>query len=431
MAEGTPRKYWWVVRVVVPTVLALIGIVPALLRGGGGGDSATFDLEGAHFGGDVTMVGSQVILNQVADAATRAEVEASVERAVTLARTGFAEDAIALFRQIADTTSSAAAYNNLGALLAASGRTEEAESAYKEAIVRDPQSAAVSTNLARLQASTGNLEGALRTLEGAPSGDAAETLRREITRRLERGSMEAEPNDDILSPNRLPLQTAAQGAIAAAGDVDFFVIEGPEGPRDRVEVRLTNGSTVLQPRLRLFNADKSAHSGTASYGYQVTAGQDLALRFTAWPAAKYFLAVDAVGGAGRYEVEVVPLGRFDAYEPNDDIPAAHELDPGDTLSANLMVPDDPDYYRFRASGEQTRVALANRSARLQPMLQLWAADKRLLWQTASYGYQVTAGQDLEATLETEPGGTYYLSVRSVGGSGDYDLTVGGRRLARN
>ncbi len=432
MSDSIPRKYWWVGAVVVPIVLAVIGIVPSFVGGGGsGGESDTFDLEGAHFAGDVTMVGSQVILNQVADAATRAEVEASVERAVTLARTGFAEDAIALFEQIASATSSSAAYNNLGALLAASGRTEEAEAAFKEAIARDPKSAAVSTNLARLQASTGYLDEALRTLDAAGPGRGTEELRREIARKLESGSVEAEPNDDILSPNRLPLSTPAQGSIAGRSDVDFFTFQAPGGPRDVLEARVTNGTTVLKPRVRIFKADKSALSGTSRWGHEVTAGQDVSHRFVATPEARYFLAVDGVGGTGRYEVEVVPLRHFDALEPNDAIPEAHALEAGGRVAANLMVSDDADFYRFRAPGEKTHVTLVNRSSGLQPRLQLWGEDKRLLWGTSRWGHEVTAGQDLEATVDTQSGRIYYLSVGSIGGSGAYELSIEGERIARN
>jgi hypothetical protein len=116
MPESYPRKYWWTVLIAVPIVVAIAGIVPDLIPGDGGSpSSSTFDLQDAKFQDEVTMIGTQVIMEQIEEGPEKKELESLVQRAINLSRTGFRDEAIELFSDLAQRTGIPELFNNVGA----------------------------------------------------------------------------------------------------------------------------------------------------------------------------------------------------------------------------------------------------------------------------------------------------------------------------
>jgi hypothetical protein len=113
MPESYPRKYWWTVLVLVPIAIAVIGILPSF-RGGSGEStsSPTFDLKGAEFRDAVTMVDTQNILNEIHQGPDKQEIEAAIQRATKLASEGLSQDAIEIFKLLAEQTQSPGVFNN-------------------------------------------------------------------------------------------------------------------------------------------------------------------------------------------------------------------------------------------------------------------------------------------------------------------------------
>ena len=127
----------------------------------------------------------------------------------------------------------------------------------------------------------------------------------------------------------------------------------------------------------------------------------------------------------RWREQQITAGAME-LEPNDDLRNANEVPPGLQVTGGLSKPDDIDSYVFTAA-DQSRdwyvLELLNRSPMLQPHLQVFNADRSSRAATAGYGFQVTAGQDVSLRLVFEPATQSYVTVRSVGGSGAYALTI--------
>ena len=63
---AVPKKWWWLVGVAVPITVAVIAIVPDLIRPGGGGE--TFSVIGTQFNDEVYFNTVSVILEQAEEA---------------------------------------------------------------------------------------------------------------------------------------------------------------------------------------------------------------------------------------------------------------------------------------------------------------------------------------------------------------------------
>jgi hypothetical protein len=178
-ARAYPQKYWWVVLVALPIVLALITMFSGVFsRGGGSGSSNASSPPGVSQSGDGQKVvvggtGNQVTVTNN-DFSTKlylttnisvfaAEYEKSqgrpltdealkrqIEQAVSEAVAGRGSDSLQLFEALSRQVPLPSIYNNLGVEYARAGKTAEAQRAFTEAIRRDPQQQDARTNLAQL-----------------------------------------------------------------------------------------------------------------------------------------------------------------------------------------------------------------------------------------------------------------------------------------
>ena len=426
MSSPYPKKYWWVVLVAVPISVGLIAIIPKFL-GGSDGDGNRITIENSKVGGNVQIVGTQLILNQLKssdiDVADMEKIEASINQAINLVEGGFYEDAILLFEEIVTKAQTPAIYNNLGTLYLLENQNEQAYESFKKGIAIDSTYQPLRLNLGRLYEQEGKIKEAIAQLEKAPDEAEARKLLARLTYTSAAGLFEQEPNNDILSPNDAPVAENIQGVIRAQSDIDFFKFTTPDPPRDIVGVEVKNLSTNLKLRVSLWGSDKQHLWSSATYGHQVTSGQDIRYAFSALPKAVYYLSISSLGDRGKYQLSLLPKGAFDSYEPNDNILTAKDAELGSPINASLMDSNDRDYYRIHSSGNAVLVSLKNNSPDLQPQIQIWRGDKSYLWGNANYGHQVTPSQDVEKSFETERGETYYVSIASLGGSGEYTLFI--------
>ena len=234
-------------------------------------------------------------------------------------------------------------------------------------------------------------------------------------------AQEREPNDDALATNEIKIGTWITASIGSGKDADYFAFTSPETHRDWLRIELQNRSTTLEPRLELFDAEKTSLGST----YKPTPGADLTYAFVAEPGTRYVVRASNYYGAsvGVYLMRVVATKAYDALEPNDDILHARSIGVAAPIAANIMDKNDIDFFAITTGKSEGMLvaSVKNRSTTLQPEIALYDASKRLLGTQANN----TPGGDASYTFKATPNATYYLRVRDYYGSaaGDYTLTV--------
>ncbi len=253
---------------------------------------------------------------------------------------------------------------------------------------------------------------------------ALATLETKIPQSVPVEAQEREPNDDPLAINEIKLGTWITASIDSGKDADYFAFTSPETHRDRLRVEVQNRSATLEPRLELFDAEKTSLGAN----HKPTAGADLTYAFVAEPATRYVVrASNAYGNStGVYLMRVVATRAYDAQEPNDDILHARSIGVAAPVAANIMDRNDVDFFAITAGkSEATLIAsVKNRSTTLQPELAIYRADKALLGTQAN----ATPGGDTSYAFKVAPNETYYLRVRDhySSAAGDYTLILAER-----
>lgn len=231
---------------------------------------------------------------------------------------------------------------------------------------------------------------------------------------------EAEPNNDLLSPQAIALDRPVGGSIALDRDEDVFSFRTPETYRDWIHVRLAAKSATLRPQMVLYAGDKTETGSTDSN----TPGADLNYYFVSEPAALHYVRVEAYSRSqGAYELTVTPLKSHDSYEPNDGLTQAREIAAGTQISAEIMDRDDVDVYAFTCKLRNSSVAmkLLNESDRLWPQVAAYDENRK---QTKDLNAE-NAGSNILWNMEVRPQQAYYISVSAYSASrGKYTLSIG-------
>ena len=438
MAEAWhPKKYWWVVAVVVPVAVALVAVLPSLLKRGGddsgsekSGNSVNANQSGSgnvqQVGGiNINLAGSDLSQKMyfVADLSDidaqfkkatgnslTEEIRTEIRRAIQLATAQQPGESAAVFQKLAETLKVPALYNNLAKVQAQAGDVKAARLSTGQALALNPADAGANLNLGLLDASEGKLATALPALQKAaalPEGKAfATAVQSELSR--EQHTVELEPNDNILRATRGSVGAAVQGTIADPQDVDFFEFKTPGGSRDVIEVSFKNRSTTLAPGLHVYNADKSRLDNKENS----TPGADLRHRFSANPEAVYYISVArspyGAQQGGDYTLSFTPLKKQDRFEPNEDLLSAKPISPGSPVEADIMDGEDKDFFKFTTSAQTkgVRISLENRSTTLAPEIHAYNADKAHLEEKT----EVTAGANASHLFKATPNSIFYFSV---------------------
>jgi hypothetical protein len=249
---------------------------------------------------------------------------------------------------------------------------------------------------------------------------ALESLQATPPRNVEVEAQEREPNNDMLTTNGITLGKWITGSIGAGDDSDYFVFTAPEVHRDWIRIELQNRSTTLEPRLELFDGEKTSRGEV----HKTTPGADTVYAFVAQPATTYVVRVSNYYGAsvGVYLMRVAATRAYDTHEPNDDILHAKEIALDVPVAAGIMDKGDVDYFAV-TSGEEgvLRAAVQNRSATLQPEVAVYDATKAQI----GTGHTTTAGGDTSYAFKVKPKTAYFVRVRDyyTSAAGDYTLTV--------
>ncbi|HKW03101.1 MAG TPA: hypothetical protein VJN96_24960 [Vicinamibacterales bacterium] len=133
-----PKKYWWVVAVVVPIVLALIAIVPQLRKpagGSGGGTTITGGTNTIVYGTNNTFITNVNVFAREYELQTGQplsdELRKQIEAAVAAAQQNNHAESARLFEQVAKVAPIPAIYNNLGVEYAQTKNVDASERAFQ------------------------------------------------------------------------------------------------------------------------------------------------------------------------------------------------------------------------------------------------------------------------------------------------------------
>ncbi len=402
-----PKKYWWVIGVAVPVIVAAIGIIPSLIQKDGGGDTFYVDAVGTQFNGKVAFNNVTIVAEQAREQLGEElseEVTEMLRKALKLAQKKNFNEAIPAFESVAKLAPVSAVFNNLGAAYLATGDKEKAMGAFDKALSNASNQKTVHFNLKQTD----------------PVITTNKPVAGEVQAKI---SAEVEPNNEILNPNIISLATWIDAEKADKEDTDYFRFTSPPVYRDIIQVSIENISTTLKPALRIFNSEKSDISG---WQVKKTGGANLQYSFSTGPNQTYYAQVTSDYGEtnGAYKVIIRPLRAYDDYEPNDDILNAKLISTGKSIDASKMDNPDNDYYQFKTSSRAGTIMIfiKNRSTTLMPALRIFNSEKSDI-----SGWQVkkTGGADLKYSFATEPDSIYYIVVTSHNGetSGKYSLTV--------
>jgi hypothetical protein len=384
-------RYWWVGLILAAVVVGawLTGSPRASSTGGAASSKipagyiasvATVAEEYTRFHGKVFVM---------------PEVEQELQQANSRVAAQDYGAAVSVLEEVSKQVAVPVIFNNLGVLYAQLNDRARAINAFREALSRDIDYQPVRFNLNRLK--------------GFTSQDADPVTR------------EIEPNDRAVLANLIAVGSPVEGSVSAGGnDRDYFRINTPPAPRDLISVEIAARSKTLAPVLKMYDLDQRM----LEWGQEVRQpGATLIQYFSPPPNTTFYLVVSGYGiTSGDYTLTVRQLKAFDAYEPNDDIFNAKTIVAGQPIEANIMDPDDTDYYSFVAPrGGIVTIDIRNRSATLIPALSTFNPDKS----SSGFGPDVrTPGGNLKHAIEVQDGQTYYIQVWSQSRTaGEYTLTV--------
>jgi len=151
-----------------------------------------------------------------------------------------------------------------------------------------------------------------------------------------------EPNDRISEAYEVQAGNIYESAISAVGDKDYYMFTAPESGAVKLDLTPASGGRY---QTTLIN-----ESTGLSYKSATSYGEASSLHFYAQEGDTYTILVD---GNNRYTSEyVLQIGSVDSnivdtYETNDGTP--YEVEPGQSYSSYLSVPNDRDNYTFTPS----------------------------------------------------------------------------------
>lgn len=420
MSADYPKKYWWLILIVVPLTAAVISVIPQFQ---GKEDGESIKISNTEFSGDLHFNRMDVIIEEFTQMTGKTlddpQLLTLIQKGVNLVVGKEYGAALLLFQEITKQVDLPSVKNNLGALYASTGKFAEARKSYQEAIAQAPSNPQVQYNLGLLKYREGDIEEATTHLKEAPGISAATDIVRKIEDQKEDGTRESEPNNAFKNASSITPGGAIEGAITQTSDADYIVFETPPTHRDMVEIRLQNHTDAYRPYLAIYTGQKNKFWDRGADNQ----GQDLSYRFAATPNGKYFIYVGQWSTtAGQYTLHVTPLKQFDGFEPNENFQTAAQLAIGKEAEANIMDSGDHDYFHFKTSSNTgiVTITLRNQSNTLRPYLAMYDGVKQQFWKKGANN----AGQDLQYEFTPTPNVSYYVYVGQWSNThGPYHLTV--------
>jgi len=149
-----PKKYWWLVGIVVPIIVAIIAVVPPLLKEDAG-ETINYEVNGTQIIGDVAFNNMDIIVEQAQQMLGKELPEdllKSLHQALKFIQSKEFYKAIPALESAKSVVPVPAVFNNLGAAYLATGNKDKAKDYFEKALDRKPNEEAANFNLNQIVA---------------------------------------------------------------------------------------------------------------------------------------------------------------------------------------------------------------------------------------------------------------------------------------
>ena len=236
-----------------------------------------------------------------------------------------------------------------------------------------------------------------------------------------------EPNDDLLHPAVVPINSSIKATIDPGKDIDVFKFHVASNKREVVNISFLNPTQNLAPKLIIYNQNREE---IGSFGINRGAAQANS-KLTAQPNQDYYVLVfsSKYGGSfglgyvdkersGKFytlEIRLADIG--DKFEPNDNFKNAVQIKTGQTR-ANINPARDVDFYKFSAPKKGVlKISLVNPTLNLTPAFVIYNHNREKI---KGFLGRAKGAAQLDGSVAIEKGKTYYLQVFSGGNYGQVD-----------
>ena len=267
-----PKKYWWLVLLVMPAILALIPILPALLKKEektgdvatsaaqsgkgniqigtnnvaqtGGVNILNSDLSSKMYVTNVSIIASEYEKTH-GRPLTDEDLKERIERAMAEAQAGRHTESIRLLEELSKNLPLPALYTNLGVEYAKVGDTEAATKAFNSAIEKDPSYEPAHLNRGIVAVSEGKPKEALPDLEKASSINEAKQVL-EVARQELKKDSQGGTTKTFSSPSLTPPPTRSAGINFEESPVPSLFIEKLKDNENAIQaIHVVEGGTQL------------------------------------------------------------------------------------------------------------------------------------------------------------------------------------------
>lgn len=218
---------------------------------------------------------------------------------------------------------------------------------------------------------------------------------------------EVEPNNSFGKATTINTDSAVQGVIAAAGDVDWYLFEVQN--QGELQLSISNVAPALTIDVRLWNANKDAIS---DWIRPLAKGGDTSGVIDLPEAGRYYLEIVEDSGAASsdqpYTVQTTFRATAEMDEPNGNFGSASVLALATPLQANILPRGDADWYQLQVEQHgELQVTISQVAVELAIALRVWNANKETL---TDWIRPLANGADTNGVIDLPASGSYYLEV---------------------
>jgi hypothetical protein len=156
--------------------------------------------------------------------------------------------------------------------------------------------------------------------------------------------------------------------------------------------------------------------------YNNTPAANVKYSFSSQPNSLYYIRVEPYDrSSGAYTLTVRPEQAYDAYEPNNDFFHAAPIGIGRKIEANIMDPNEIDFFQFRTrEAANLIVLLDNASTTLEPQIDVYDQSRSRI----GGNYNNNPAGNISYSFTAQSNSLYYMRVEPCDrSSGAYILTV--------